>query len=796
MIFTLSCSAIPPNARVAGFRGSEKISQPYQFDVYFSVDLDPMLPLDIDLADAVYAKATLTIHLGNEPAFSYSGILSTVRLVRATETAVLFHARLVPQVWQLTLTKHSRIWTKKSIVDVINAVLDEAGIDHELRLTASYPTEEMIAQYKESNLAFLSRWMEREGMYFFFDQSSGSDVLVITDDKSAHTSLRQNPVKYFPQNQSDPAMKQSFDNFAASHNALPASVRIIDYDYARPLLDVSSSVDVEANAVGEIAEYGGRFFSPEDAARLARVRAEDHLAKKTVFNATGAATELEAGFKFTLESHPLVQYNTDYLLVSIEHYGFDSQYGPAWGSLIEKKYDDIYRVELAAIQAEIQYRTGIVTPWPRINGYENAIVDGPAQSQYAQIDDQGRYSVKFKFDEGSNKDGKASTAVRMAQPHGGSQEGFHFPLRKGVEVICSFLDGDPDRPVIVGVVHNMLNQSVVTQNNYTQNIIRSGSLNHIVIEDQSSQMWIEMYCPIFASTLFLGYGEWNFHLTTGGSGRIHTEINLQIDVNNEFEIDVVNDVTWSFHNHLDWTVDNNVTIQFNAELDWTVVARVGIEFQATLDLHVIAAAVVLFDATFDVTVQGTATFVFAANVDVTIAGNLSVQIGGNETWKLGGNRTRQVGGNEDLTVGGNRTRNVGGDEIVNIGGNQTITLGGKQTVNNGGIWSWFKWADSLQVTAGATVEAFLGAKASFSVGAFLEASLSAKVSMTLGAQLELFAGLRMSLIGALQLGISATNFSLTGINMGINLVDIKVPSAVEIDLGGPEIHIKVIELHL
>ncbi len=796
MIFTLNCSAIPPNAKVAGFRGTEKMSSPYQFDIYFSINIDPLIPLDIDLSDAVYSKATLTVQLGNEPAFSYNGVLSLVRLVRAAETAALFHARLVPQVWQLTLTKHSRVWTKKSIVDVIGEVLDEAGIDHDLRLTKTYPTEEMITQYKESNLSFISRWMEREGMYYFFDQSSGSDVLVITDDKSSHSALRQDPVKYFPQNVGDPAMKQSFDNFAATHNALPASVKLIDYDYARPLLDISSSVDIEQNAVGEIAEYGGRFFSPEDAQRLARVRAEDHLARKTMFYATGAATELSAGYLFTVEMHPMMQYNTDYLITGIEHYGYDAQFGPAWGALIEKKYSEVYRVEVNAILAETQYRHGLALSWPRVNGYENAIVDGPATSTYAQIDEQGRYAVKFKFDEGSFKDGKASTFVRMAQPHGGSQEGFHFPLRKGVEVICSFLDGDPDRPVIVGVVHNMLNQSVVTQNNYTQNVIRTGSLNHIVIEDTSGQMYIEMYCPIYSSTLFLGYGEWNFHLTTGGNGRIHTEINLQIDVNNEWEVDVVNDVTWAFHNHLDWTVDNNVTIQFNAELDWTVVARVGIEFQATLDLHVIAAATVSLDATFDVQVQGNATFLFAANVDVTISGNFTATIGGNESWSLGGNRTRTVGGNEELTVGGNRTRNVGGSEIVNIGGDQTINLGGKQTVNNGGIWSWFKWADSLQVTAGATVEAFLGAKASFSVGAFLEASLSAKLSMTLGAQLEIFAGLRMSLIGALQLGISATNFSLTGINMGINVVDIKVPAAVEIDLGGPEIHIKVIELHI
>jgi uncharacterized protein involved in type VI secretion and phage assembly len=224
------------------------------------------LSIDLDLSDAVYAKATLSVQLGNEMPFSYSGVLASVRLVRASENAALFQARLVPQLWQLTLTKHSRIWTKKSVTDVIKELLDEAGVEHEFRPMPNFPTEEHICQYKESDLAFIHRWLEREGMYYFFEQTDDGDVMIITNDKSSHTSLRQSPVRYWPQNDGvqDSVVQQAFDNFAATHNALPARVKLIDYDYARPLLDVSSAVAVEANATGEIAEYGGRFFSPED----------------------------------------------------------------------------------------------------------------------------------------------------------------------------------------------------------------------------------------------------------------------------------------------------------------------------------------------------------------------------------------------------------------------------------------------------------------------------------------------------------------------------------------------------
>src|SRR5262249_54570578 len=155
----------------------------------------------------------------------------------------------------------------------------------------------------------------------------------------------------------------------------------------------------------------------------------------------------------------------------------------AFRSLLQMEHDDVYFVELTAIPEKTQFRAQSQTPWPRIYGYENGSVDGSADSEYAQIDDQGRYNVKFKFDESNLKSGKASTFVRMMQPHGGGIEGFHFPLRKGTEVVFSFLGGDPDRPVISGVVPNALTPSPVTSGNHTKNVIQTGGRNRFELED-------------------------------------------------------------------------------------------------------------------------------------------------------------------------------------------------------------------------------------------------------------------------------------------------------------------------
>jgi type VI secretion system secreted protein VgrG len=768
MIFSLTCSALSglPNLRVAGFKGVEKISTPYQFDIYFSINILPDLPLELDLSEALFLSATLTMQLGNELPISYSGILSSIRLVRAAQNVALFHARLVPQVWQLTLTKHSRIWTKKSCTDVIKQVLEESDVAHEFRLQSPYPTEEQISQYKESNFAFISRWMEREGMYYFFEQVDGKDVMVITDHKSAHSSLRSSPVTYSPTTGEQALASQFFDNFAATHNALPATVRVIDYDYARPLLDVSSTVDVEPNAVGELAEYGGRFFSPEDAQRLAKVRAEDQLVRKQQFFATGAATNLAAGFTFSVDEHPLVQYNAEYLVTGISHYGYDAQYGAVWGSLVETKYSNVvYWVETEAVTVETQFRAGQTTPWPRVDGYENAVIDGFATSDYAQLDDQGRYLVKFKFDEGSISNGKSSTWVRMSQPHGGAQEGQHFPIRKGVEVICSFLGGDPDRPVIVGVVHNTLNKSVVTNYNYTQNIIRTGSLNHIVMEDQAGSMYMEFYCPIFQSTLFLGAGEWNFNLTTLGDGRIHTEVNLQFDINNEWEVDVASNVTWVFHEKLDWTVLADVKVLFAANLKWAVTSNVEVAFGAELKWQVAAATAISLGAAFDFAVTGAAALSFATDVGAKIGGSLDVAISASEKQFVGADREREVAANELVKIGGNQTVDVGGNQTVTIKGNQSVTVTADESKTTLGVTNenFIGMKNSLQV--GVFNETTVALKNSLQVGVFNEFTLANKNSLTIGNILELSAATKISIAAATQLSISAMNVNLTGVNI-------------------------------
>jgi type VI secretion system secreted protein VgrG len=260
------------------------------------------------------------------------------------------------------------------------------------------------------------------------------------------------------------------------------------------------------------------------------VRAEELLAYQKVFEGSGVVPHLRPGYLFELEDHPRGSINGEYLCIALEHRGNARattnelrelvglprvQPGPEPGAV---QSNEVYRAQATAIPASVQFRSKRRAPKPRIHGTETALVDGPAESEYAQVDAAGRYTIKFAFDESALKSGKASTAVRMMQPHGGNPEGFHLPLRKGTEVMVAFVAGDPDRPLIVGAAPNALTPSPVTSSNSTRNIFHTGSDNHLEIEDEEGKQWFDLKTPPKDTYLHLGEPHDHSHYIVAHTG--------------------------------------------------------------------------------------------------------------------------------------------------------------------------------------------------------------------------------------------------------------------------------------
>jgi type VI secretion system secreted protein VgrG len=202
-------------------------------------------------------------------------------------------------------------------------------------------------------------------------------------------------------------------------------------------------------------------------------------------------------------------------------------------------------VEVQAISADVQFRPARRAAWPRIYGYENGQVEGAGASDYAQIDDQGRYLVKMRFDEGNGHGARSSTWVRMMQPHGGGVEGFHFPLRKHTEVVVSFLGGDPDRPVISGVVPNALTPSPVTSGNHTKNVIQTGGRNRLELEDLAGQQRITLSTPYSNTYLRMGSPNDDHEaiIHTDDNALLHADVNYDVYAGVNMDVQVGTDYT-------------------------------------------------------------------------------------------------------------------------------------------------------------------------------------------------------------------------------------------------------------
>lgn len=538
-VFTIDSTALPKRTRVVGFRGAEGISRLYAFEIHLT--LGPDEADAFELSSAVGAKGSLVLdRMDGRPPFAFHGIFSEVAFVHQQDGRALVRAVLVPRLWRLTQTHHSRIFTQQSIPDILKKTLEDGGLtsaDYSLQLSQQYPPEEHVCQYRESHFDFISRWMEREGLYYYFEHGDGGEKLIIADNKSTHDDLVPAPVRFFALAGADVTAQECLQTFVCRHRSLPASVRLKDHDYAKPALDVSGSAQVSRVGLGEISVHGARFFTPEAGKRLAQIRAEELLARELVFTGSGTTFYLRAGYTFSLQDHPRSSFDAKYLVTEVEHYGNQSASTPELKQLTGLAIDEVYRVDVTAIPAPVQFRAEARVVWPRIYGTEHGIVDGEAESEYAQLDDQGRYAVRFAFDESDLGEGKASTRVRMMQPHGGGVEGWHFPLRKGTEVLFTFLGGDPDRPVIAGVVHNARTPSPVTKANHTRNVIQTGGRNRIELEDKAGYQRITLSTPHSNSMIRMGSPNADHEMI------IRTDGATLLDAGKDWNVTVGNDFT-------------------------------------------------------------------------------------------------------------------------------------------------------------------------------------------------------------------------------------------------------------
>ncbi|NOQ30564.1 MAG: type VI secretion system tip protein VgrG [Helicobacteraceae bacterium] len=501
ILFKFNTPAFPDyNLQVISFNGSEEIGELYEYDIDLISSNN-----DIDFDQILTTEVSLQLHNPDGEDRFIHGVLEFFEAHQQIDDNTMYKARLVPKLWLLSNTSYQQIFLNKNIPTILETILKDAHFtqdDYMFNLQNSYEDREYVCQYKESQYQFFRRWIEREGIYFYFKQDQNGCKLVITDSKERHEkSKNSETITYKPASGLQEYENQAVSSIVYRSNKTIKSVLVKNYNYNKPSLEIKSTTNESKNK-SEVYYYGNNTNSQEEAKRLSAIYTEKYkcLAKEMLGESN--IVSLEPGNIHTLSNYFKENLNGDYLILRVESQG--SQKG-SLSARFENGANEasFYNNTFMMIPSSTQFRMQTTTTQPKVDGVLSATVDGQGSGETAEVDKYGRYKVIMPFDLSGRDSGKASAYLRMSQSSAGSKQGMHFPLHKGTEVLISFKSGDPDQPVITGAVPNLNTPSPITDLNLTQSIIQTHSGHKIELEDGTQHPSMKLTTSDAATSLSL-----------------------------------------------------------------------------------------------------------------------------------------------------------------------------------------------------------------------------------------------------------------------------------------------------
>ncbi|HKT06815.1 MAG TPA: type VI secretion system tip protein VgrG [Gemmatimonadaceae bacterium] len=434
---------------LAGLSGSEGISMPFRFDLSLMATPDT----DVDPKQLIGQSVTVSIADATGGSARYiNGVMSTLAQTGSDSTFVWYRAQIVPGLALLTRRADIRIFQQKSVTDVIEAVLKEAGIDYKLSTTGTYQPLEYCVQYRETDFAFVSRLMEEYGIFYFFTHSKSKHTLVLADSSSAHQTCPGQDSIRFHATTSGSSDEDTVSSWELTHEFRTGKYTLTDYNMETPSTSLTVSepttVKLGDNDKYEVYDFPGAYGKKSDGDTLVRVRMQDQEARTVVASGSGSCRAFTSGYRFDLKEHPRSANNGQYVLTVVSHSASNGSYLSA-----SEGPGPHYWNTFTCIPFSAPFRPERVTPRPMAYGLQSALVVG-SSGEEIWVDKYGRVKVQFFWDRQGKKNEQSSCWVRVAQPWAGKNWGFVAWPRIGQEVLVAFESGDPDRPIIVGSLYN------------------------------------------------------------------------------------------------------------------------------------------------------------------------------------------------------------------------------------------------------------------------------------------------------------------------------------------------------
>jgi type VI secretion system secreted protein VgrG len=641
---------------LTAFDGREELSRLFSYELEMLAEKS-----DYKASDLVGKAVTFSVDLAvGEPRF-FHGFVKRFVYIGGDELSS-YRAEVVPWLWFLTKTSDCRIFQNKSVPDIIEQVFKDLGFsDYKLQLKGSFEPWEYCVQYRESDFNFVSRLMEEEGIFYYFKHESGKHTLMLCNDKGAYQKCKEGEVE-FRSELNSPEGTGHISRWDHQYEFRSGKFAQTDYNFETPstslMTKTNSVVNVNGNSKFEIYDFPGEYEKKSQGDAETKVHMEEEEAGHEIATGDSTCRSFTVGGKFTLVKHPSKsEEGKGYVITSIRHSCSTGSY-VSGSSASGEDYTNTF----TCIPDSVVFRPARITRKPLIHGSQTAVVTGPGGEEIFP-DKYGRVKVQFHWDREGKKDDNSSCWIRVSTPWSGKNWGMVAIPRIGQEVVVSYLEGDPDRPLITGMVYNAETMPPYTlPGNKTQSGIKTRSstgggadnFNEIRFEDKKGSEELYFHAEKDQTEII----EHDQSIDVGHDRTEHIGHDRSLKVDHNKTEHVVNDKSITVDNTHNETIAKNMTITVGSNLTESVALNYAETVGAAMEL----------------TVGGAMAMSIGGVLAETVGGAKNETIGAVKTETIGGSKTMSIGSNLQETVAGNVTVKIGKDLKETVSGQQFTTV--------------------------------------------------------------------------------------------------------------------------
>ena len=606
------------------FEGADHVNDLFCYRVE-ALSTDP----DLDFDALLGTHASVSIETRAHGPRYFDGIVTDVEWAGPGETGIRYNLTLRPWFWLAGKRRNQRIFHDMTVVQILTELLQPySGLGSpalQIRLAFEYPVLEYTVQYRESDLAFACRLMERFGISYHFTHRDGDHTMVLTDTLDEHEDIPGTKRPYYGSDGDNISDEERFWQWAPQRNMTTGAVRLTDYNFKMPraMMEVDRTGDA-AYAEGEIEsfDYPGDYLEQADGRNVVALRVHEERGRDRRHRATGDVASLSAGMLLELTGDALPgEAKGKFVCLSAQHRHMSDSYGSGGQAGDKESFVGHYVLAPASVLLVPERKTQPAL----VLGPQTAAVVGEGE---IDCDEYGRILVKFHWDLAS----AYSMRCRVSQNWAGQGWGGMVIPRVGMEVVVEFLEGDPDKPLVTGCVYNAKSMPAYSlPQNKTMSVFRTqthqgGGYNEISFEDQVGRERIFVHAQ-----------------------RNHDTV---VELNRNSNIGVVETTTVGVDQML--TVGKDQVINVGANQITNIGGNTQLNIGAMLQTEI------------------------AGNVEYTVGGSQLETYTGNLQQTIGANQETEIAASHFLTIGANAEETVGGDKVISVGG--TLTLDASKLV--------------------------------------------------------------------------------------------------------------------